>query len=57
MNDRRVRLKEVFRRLGESKTTFYRRVREGKYPKPLRDVGMVFYLESMVLKLLGGEHR
>lgn len=52
--ERRVRIKEICARLTIGRRTLYRRIAEGLYPPLLRDGGIAFYLESMLLKLLRG---
>ena len=46
-----LRLSEVKKRPGKAKTTIYREINEGKFPKQIRNgTGTVAWLESEILK-------
>lgn len=46
-----LRLSEVKKRTGKAKTTIYREINEGKFPKQIRNgTGTVAWLESEILR-------
>jgi predicted site-specific integrase-resolvase len=52
--ERRVRVGESCKRLGISRRTLYRRIADGLYPKLLREVGIAYYFESTLSKIMQG---
>jgi prophage regulatory protein len=52
-DDRFVRLPEIKLRTGLSRTTIYRRIEEGGFPKPLKDGRVSVWRESAVLAYMG----
>lgn len=51
-SERRVRIREICVRLAIARRTLYRRIADGVYPPLLRDGAIVFYLESMLVRIL-----
>jgi predicted DNA-binding transcriptional regulator AlpA len=47
-------VKEIYARLGLGRRTLYRRIADGVYPQLCRDGGTVYYLESVLMRLVQG---